>query len=73
MTNFSLPLPRREFTPEELTRQQVIEYLTDHITAGAETMQKALGLSAQAVQTSLNALVTQGIVVPKGEGYTLRA
>lgn len=73
VTNFSLPLPRREFTPEELTRQQVIEYLTDHITAAPETLQKALGLSAQAVQTSLDALLTQGLVVPKGAGYTLRA
>ena len=73
VTNFSLPLPRREFTPEELTRQQVIEYLTDHITAAPETLQKALGLSVQAVQTSLDALLTQGLVVPKGAGYTLRA
>ena len=38
-----------------------------------ETLQKALGLSAQAVQTSLDALLTQGLVVPKGAGYTLRA
>ena len=37
------------------------------------TLQKALGLSAQAVQTSLDALLTQGLVVPKGAGYTLRA
>lgn len=73
VTNFSLPLPRREFTPEELTRQQVIEYLTDHITAAPETLQKALGLSVQAVQSSLDALLTQGLVVPKGAGYTLRA
>ena len=48
-------------------------YLTDHITAAPETLQKALGLSAQAVQTSLDALLTQGLVVPKGAGYTLRA
>lgn len=73
VTNFSLPLPRREFTPEELTRQQLVEYLTDHIAAAPETLQKALGLSAAAVQTSLNALLTQGLVVPKGREYTLRA
>ena len=39
----------------------------------AELAAKALGLSAQAVQTSLDALLTQGLVVPKGAGYTLRA
>ena len=33
----------------------------------------SLGLSAQAVQTSLDALLPQGLVVPKGAGYTLRA
>lgn len=72
-TNLSLPLPRREFSPEELTRQQVIEYLTDHVSAGAKTLTQGLGLPAQEVQQSLDALVSQGLVVKAGRSYRLRA
>ena len=72
-TNLSLPLPRREFSPEELTRQQVIEYLTDHVSAGAKTLTQGLGLPAQEVQQSLDTLVNQGLVVKTGRSYRLRA
>ena len=72
-TNLSLPLPRREFSPEELTRQQVIEYLTDHVSAGAKTLTQGLGLPAQEIQQSLDTLVNQGLVVKTGRSYRLRA
>lgn len=72
-TDLSLPLPPREFSAEELTRQQVIEYLTDHVTAGVKTLAQGLGLSEGEIQGALDQLVGRDLVVRAGRGYRLRA
>lgn len=72
-TDLSLPLPPREFSAEELTRQQVIEYLTDHVTAGVKTLAQGLGLSEEEIQGALDQLVGRDLVVRAGRGYRLRA
>ena len=72
-TNLSLPLPPREFSAEELTRQQVIEYLTDHVTAGVKTLAQGLGLSEEEIQGALDQLIGRDLVVRAGRGYRLRA
>lgn len=72
-TDLSLPLPPREFSAEELTRQQVIEYLTDHVTAGVKTLAQGLGLSEEEIQGALDQLMGRDLVVRAGRGYCLRA
>lgn len=72
-TDLSLPLPPREFSAEELTRQQVIEYLTDHVTAGVKTLAQGLGLSEEEIQGALDQLVGRDLVVRAGRGYRLHA
>lgn len=72
-TDLSLPLPPREFSAEELTRQQVIEYLTDHVTAGVKTLAQGLGLSEGEIQGALDQLMGRELVVRAGRGYRLRA
>lgn len=72
-TDLSLPLPPREFSAEELTRQQVIEYLTDHVTAGVKTLAQGLGLSEGEIQGALDQLMGRDLVVRAGRGYRLRA
>ena len=72
-TDLSLPLPPREFSAEELTRQQVIEYLTDHVTAGVKTLVQGLGLSEEEIQGALDQLMGRELVVRAGRGYRLRA
>lgn len=72
-TNLSLPLPRRTFSPEELTRQQIIEYLTDHVSASPKALAHGLGLPDGEVQSGLDALVRQSLVVRAGRSYRLRA
>lgn len=72
-TDLSLPLPPREFSAEELTRQQVIEYLTDHVTAGVKTLVQGLGLSEEEIQGALDQLMGRDLVVRAGRGYRLRA
>ena len=72
-TDLSLPLPPREFSAEELTRQQVIEYLTDPVTAGVKTLAQGLGLSEEEIQGALDQLMGRDLVVRAGRGYRLRA
>ena len=67
-------LAQAGITPADIGVCIVATVSADTVVPSAACMlQKALGLSAQAVQTSLDALLTQGLVVPKGAGYTLRA
>ena len=72
-TDLTLPLPDREFSPAELTRQQVIEYLTDHVTAGLKGLAQGLGMPEGEVRTALAQLLEQDLVVRAGRGYRLRA
>ena len=72
-TDLTLPLPDREFSPAELTRQQVIEYLTDHVTAGLKGLAQGLGMPEGEVGTALAQLLEQDLVVRAGRGYRLRA
>lgn len=73
VTQLSLPLPHRTLSGEEVTRQQIVEYLTDQVTAAPGDIAAGLGLPVQAVTSSLRGLERDGLVVEKGEGYTLRA
>lgn len=73
VTSLSLPLPEREFTREEVTQQLLAEYLTDAVSASAETLSAALALSLPEVETSLQAMTAQQLVVPEADGYRLRA
>lgn len=72
-TDLSLPLPHRAFSREELTRQQILEYLTDHVSAAPRTLAQGLGLSLREVQGALAQLTRQNLVVPQGQRYQLRA
>jgi predicted HTH transcriptional regulator len=73
VTSLSLPLPRRAFAPQELTRQQIAEYLTDHVTATLPQLHTALGLPLDALQSALADMADQALVVQVAEGYRLRA
>lgn len=72
-TNLTLPLPPRQLSPEELTRQQVIEYLTDHVAAGRKTLAQGLGLPEAEIQAALKQLMDRNLVVQSGRTYRLRA
>ena len=73
ITRLSLPLPHREFAPEDLTRQQLVEYLTDHVTADAEQLSEGLSLPLSEVQRGLRELVRRDLVVIQKGTYRLRA
>lgn len=73
VTSLSLPLPRREFSPEELTRQLVAEYLTDAVSATADGLAAGLGLPPKEIHSALDALTERGLVVEQPDGYHLRA
>lgn len=73
VTQLSLPLPGREFSAEEVTRQQIAEDLTDRVTGRAPEIAQALGLSEETVEKALRGLVRDGLVTERPEGYTLRA
>lgn len=73
ITSLSLPLPRREFSPGELTRQQIAEYLTDHVTATEQELAASLGLSQQEVQENLNALTQKTLIIEQDGRYRLRS
>lgn len=72
-TDLSLPLPHRTFSREELTRQQILEYLTDHVSAGPRGLAQGLGLPLREVQEALARLTGQNLVVARGQSYRLRA
>lgn len=73
ITSLSLPLPQRSFSGEEVTRQQIAEYLTDQVTATAEKLETALGLTARQVRQALDDLLDRALIVESEEGYRLRA
>ena len=73
VTELSLPLPGPGVTAEEVTRQQIVEELTDRVTARPADMARALGLDPPAVEDALRGLVRDGLVVVTPEGYALRA
>lgn len=73
ITSLSLPLPQRSFSGEEVTRQQIAEYLTDQVTATAEKLETALGLTARQVRQALDDLLDRALIVEGEEGYRLRA
>ena len=73
VTSLSLPLPRREFSPEDLTRQLIAEYLTEQVSATEAALAEALGLTPREVQTALAYLKEKELVVEQEDGYHLRA
>jgi predicted HTH transcriptional regulator len=73
VTSLSLSLPRRTFAPQELTRQQIAEYLTDHITATLSQLNTALGLPLEELRATLEEMTKEALVVQEEEGYRLRA
>ena len=73
VTSLSLPLPRREFSPEDLTRQLIAEYLTEQVSATEAALTEALGLTPREVQTALAYLKEKELVVEQEDGYHLRA
>jgi predicted HTH transcriptional regulator len=73
VTSLSLPLPRRTFAPQEVTRQQIAEYLTDHITATLSQLNTALGLPLEELRATLEEMTKETLVVQEAEGYRLRA
>ena len=73
ITSLSLPLPRRAFSREEMTRQLIVEYLTDEVFATEDMLAKGLGLSAREVRTALDQLLEQEFIVERPKGYRLRS
>ncbi len=73
VTELSLPLPGRAVSGEDVARQQIAEYLTDRVTAGAEEIAAALGLPREGAERSLRSLVRDGLAVEAPGGYALRA
>ena len=73
ITSLSLPLPRRAFSREELTRQLIVEYLTDEVAADTHQIAAGLGLSQQEVRIALDQLLEQEFIVEEPKGYRLRA
>lgn len=71
VTSLSLPLPPREFSAEELTRQQIAEYLTDHVSASPGELAETLGLSPQEVSQALSVLLQKNLIVKKESRYSL--
>ena len=73
VTELSLPLPKGALTGEDVTRQQILEDLTDRVTGRPAEIARALGLTPGAAENALRGLVRAGLVIEKPEGYTLRA
>ena len=73
LTELSLPLPGGGISREDVDRQQIVEYLTEEVAADARSVSSALGLSITETETALRALVRDGLVVERPEGYALRA
>ena len=73
ITSLSLPLPRRTFSQEEMTRQLIAEYLTDQVVDDANGIAKALGLSHREIRPALDALLEQELIVEDPKGFRLRA
>ncbi len=73
ITSLSLPLPRPSFTPDELTRQQVAEGLTDAVSADPDALAAALGLAPADVRRALEGLLADGLVTCADGSYRLRA
>ena len=73
ITSLSLPLPRRTFSQEEMTRQLIAEYLTDQVVDDANGIAKALGLTLQEVRPALDQMLEKAFIVESPEGYRLRA
>jgi hypothetical protein len=73
ITSLSLPLPRRTFSQEEMTRQLIAEYLTDQVVDDASGIAKALGLTVTEVTAALDQMLEKAFIVESPEGYRLRA
>ena len=73
ITSLSLPLPRRAFSQEEMTRQLIVEYLTDEVSAPSQTIARALGLTEKEVTAALEYLLEQNLIVEQPDGFHLRA
>ena len=73
VTALSLPLPGGRITGQEVTREQVLEDLTDRVTGRPAEIARTLGLSPETTERVLRELVRDGLVIEKPEGYTLRA
>ena len=73
ITSLSLPLPRRAFSREEMTRQLIVEYLTDEVIATEERLAKGLGLPLKEVTAALETLLAREYIVEDPKGYRLRA
>ena len=73
VTRLSLPLPAGSVSAREVTRQQILEDLTDRVTGKAPEIAQTLGLTTETAEDCLRELVREGLVVEKGEGYALRA
>lgn len=53
-------------------RREIIDYLTDHIEAGALSISRDLRLSRQKTEEILRELTVSGVVAPQGENYKLK-
>jgi predicted HTH transcriptional regulator len=73
ITSLSLPLPRRTFSQEEMTRQLIAEHLTDEVVDDANGIAKALGLTLQEVRPALDQMLAEKFIVEQPDGYHLRA
>ena len=62
-THFSLPLGNGITPPADLLRQQVAEYLTDHIAASADELAAALHQTPVKIQVVLSSLFQDGLVI----------
>lgn len=66
-TRISLPLGDRSNSPSDLLRQQVAEYLTDHISASTEELSAALHQTPVKIQVCLIQLFMDGLVIRREE------
>ena len=73
VTSLSLPLPQRPFSQGELTRQLIVEHLTDQVSATADELAAGLGLAHREVRTALDDLLERKLIVEEPDGYHLRA
>lgn len=73
VTELSLPLPGGGLSAEDIARQQIVEDLTDRVAGRPNEIAHALGLDPGETERLLRALVREGLVVERPEGYALRA